>query len=553
MSILSTAGQVTKAFRNAGRAREIVSTMSRFGFGALIDQIGLRGFRGSPTEERVEHASMPERVRLLFENLGPTFIKIGQVLSGRPDLIPEEFILEFQRLQDHAAPVPFSLLKDTLQKELNRNLDDMYSSFDSEPLASASIAQVHAARTLEGDDVVVKILKPETNRLLKQDLEILEIIAGLIERAIPEAKIFRPTYIVNEFKKSLLAETDFLKEASHIRRFRQNFSHSNFLIVPKVYSDLSTTSVLTLERLRGVKLSDQAGVREMGVDPKELLSKGMDTFLESILLHGLFHADPHGGNILVLPDGRLGLIDFGSVGFLTQKSQDAIVSMFLALVNEDYEALVQEYLYLSPAEEGSRSSKNIERIQSEVSSVFSPYHGLPIKEVPAGRLLLDATSIALRNKVQLPRDMVMVFRAIMTLEGIARSLDPDFDLLNSAVKFAKVALRTRYTPERLGKEALGLGKEWLRLLRITPRRFSEALRQMESGEFTIKVELNDFERFLKNQELASKRLNLSLLTSAAGLVAVLASFSNVLPLWFQSTLWIVAGVFGIGSLWRTLK
>ncbi len=176
MSILSTAGQVTKAFRNAGRAREIVSTMSRFGFGALIDQIGLRGFRGSPTEERVEHASMPERVRLLFENLGPTFIKIGQVLSGRPDLIPEEFILEFQRLQDHAAPVPFSLLKDTLQKELNRNLDDMYSSFDSEPLASASIAQVHAARTLEGDDVVVKILKPETNRLLKQDLEILEIM-----------------------------------------------------------------------------------------------------------------------------------------------------------------------------------------------------------------------------------------------------------------------------------------------------------------------------------------------------------------------------------------
>jgi ubiquinone biosynthesis protein len=540
MSLLSSADTVRKAVKNAGRLKEILGAATRFGFGTLVARLPIAGYKAESADGE-DARPLPVRLRMLFEGLGPTFIKTGQILAGRPDLVPAEIIAEFEKLQDRTTPVPFTLLKPVLEKELDRTLADCFSSFDTEPLATASIAQVHAARTLEGDDVVVKIRKPDVQRLLEQDMEILEFLAGLIERYVPELKPFRPVSIVQEFKRSLLAETDFRMEVSSIRRFRENFAASSFLVVPKVYADLSSDHVITMERLRGVPLRDIEGVRAMGVDPRDLLRQGMDCFFQSIMQDGLFHADPHAGNIIALPDGRMGLIDFGSVGRLSQRSKDAIINMFLALVTEDYDALILEYLDLSPATDGSRSTSNIERIQREVAQLMGPYHGVPLSEIPTGRVLMESTRVAFRYHVSLPRDLVLVFKAIMTLEGIGRALDPDFDLLGAASKYSRVLIKERYNPTRLLKDVLFMSRDLARLAKTGPRQLNEALRQLESGELKLNLKLAGIDHHARAQEQGAKRIALAILSLALILSATMLLGREGVPLWLQIVMATIAG------------
>jgi ubiquinone biosynthesis protein len=486
-----------------------------------------------------------------MEELGPTFIKIGQVLASRPDLVPSEVIAELEKLQDQVAPLPFNDLKPIIENSLGRKLEDAFASLDPIALASASIAQVHAARTMDGDDVVIKIKKPGVEKTLTQDLEILELIASLAERYVPEARPFKPTRIATEFKKALLTEVDFTREASNLERFRENFASSHFLVVPRHYKDLSTTQILTIERLRGVKLVDVEAVRALGVDPTELLRQGMDSFFQSMLVDGLFHADPHGGNILVLPDGRMGLLDFGSVGWLSKKSKAAVVDMFLALVTEDYDALVFEYLRLSSPTPGSRSSTNIAEIQREVAALFAPYYGLPLREIPAGRLLMDGANIAFRHHVALPQDLVMVFKTIMILEGIGRTLDPDFDLLGAASKYAKIVLKERYSPKEIAKETLFVGRDLLRFVQNAPRQWAEVLRQIESGELKVNLEIKNLDRYARAQALGSQRISQAILAIGLLGAASFASSTHNVPIWGQISLWVAAGFFVVVSIIRS--
>lgn len=545
MTLFARATQVSRAVKNAGRMREIAAAMTRFGFGTVVAKLRLKKF-GVNVDSRAATGKLrplPVRLRLLCEELGPTFIKIGQVLAGRPDLVPSEIIAELEKLQDQVSPIPFTELKGLVEASLGRQIEEGFASFDPEALASASIAQVHAARTLDGDDVVVKIQKPGVAKLLTQDFEILELLASLAERYSPEIRPFHPRQIVGEFKKALLGETDFLREATNIERFRENFATSSFLVVPKVYKDLSSPEVLTIERIRGVKLHDVEAVRALGVDPSEILRQGMDAFFQSMLVDGLFHGDPHGGNILILPDGRMGLIDFGSVGRLSKKSKAGVIDMFLALITEDYDALVLEYLRLSPPQPGTRNSRNLDEIQREVTSLFAPYYGLPLKDIPAGRLLMDGANVAFQHHITLPQDLIMVFKAIMTLEGIGRTLDPEFDLLASAAKYAKIVIKERYEPKAMAKELLFIGRDWMRFAQTAPRQIAESLRQLESGEVQVNVKVAHLDRYIRVHAQGSQRISQAIL--AVGLLgaASFASMTHNIPLWGQLTLWASAALF----------
>lgn len=554
MSLLSSATQAGRVVKNVGRMREIISAMTRFGFGELVNRIGFARYASrKESRDGVEKRALPERLRMLFEVLGPTFIKIGQILSGRPDLIPADFVKEFQKLQDKVHPLPFMVLKPVLEAELGRPIEQCFASFDTEPLATASIAQVHSARTLDGDDVVVKIQKPDTEKILTQDLEILELVIGAIERAIPELKPFRLKLILNEFRRAILAELSFSKEAFNVKRFRENFSSTGFLVIPKVYFDLSSDKVITLERLRGVRLSDLEAVRAMGVDPKELLREGIESFYQSILINGFFHADPHGGNILVLPDGRMGLIDFGSVGWLNSKAKSALINMFLALANEDYDSLVQEYLWLSPASSGSRSSAKLEAIQTEISILMNPYFGMPIKDIPVGKVLMDATSVAFKYEVSLPRDLVMVFKAIMTLEGIARELDPDFDLVNAATKFSTELISQQLDPAKLAKDFLFIARDTTRFVQNAPRQMGEALRQIESGELKLNHRHYGLTQLTKAHLQGASRIAYAILTFGLLITTSMMTTSEILPLWAVLTLWSLSALTLTWGFFRTLR
>jgi ubiquinone biosynthesis protein len=554
MTVLSKVHQLRLAVKNVKRMREIAGLMTRFGFRALLQQIGLSKFADWGSEDKASAAApLPVRMRLLFENLGPTFIKLGQILSGRPDLVPKEFLEEFKLLQDKVQPISILEIKAVVEESLGRKLEEVFSSFDTEALATASIAQVHAARTLEGDDVVVKIKKPGVKKLIQQDLEILELIAQLIENSMPELKSFRPRQVVQEFKRALLNETDFTRELYNIQNYRNNFVTSDFLYIPKPYADLSSEDVLTMERIRGVKLSNIEAVRALGVDTRELLRKGMDSFFQSVMIDGLFHSDPHGGNIFVLPDGRMALVDFGSVGKLSDSSRRSIVSMFLALLTQDYEWLVQEYVQLSPAFEGTRTTTTLELLSQEIYNLFSPYHGRPLKSIPSGKLLMDASSIALKYRVILPNDLIMVFKSIMTLEGLARDLDPDFDLVGSGANYAKTVLKTLYKPEFVAKEILFASRDALQLARHLPRQIGEITRQIECGELKVNVHMDQINKLASAQIAGQGLLAQGVIAAASLLVATMLSTQLTLPVWLIATLWSVSLFFCTWTLLRVLR
>jgi ubiquinone biosynthesis protein len=554
-SVLTSVTRLSQAAKNLKRMREIAGVMTQFGFRTLLEQVGLKTLVGSKASDpAARNAPLPVRTRMLFERLGPTFIKFGQVLSGRPDLIPAEFVEEFSKLQDHVPPVSIHEIKPLIEQSLGRKIEELYSSFDTEPMATASIAQVHAARTLDGDDVVVKVKKPGVKLLLKQDMEIIELLAQLIEASVPELRTFRPRQIVQEFKRSILAETDFTRELYNIQNYRNNFASSSFLCIPRPYADLSSEDVLTMERLRGVKLSDFEGVRNLGVDTREVLRQGMDAFFQSVMVDGLFHSDPHGGNIFVLPDGRMGLVDFGAVGHLSETSRRAIVSMFLALLTQDYEWLVQEYVQLSPAFEGTRTSKTIEVLSHEIYNIFSPYHGRPLKSIPSGKLLMEATALALKYRVILPSDLVMVFKSIMTLEGMARVLDPDFDLVGSGASYAKNVLKTLYKPEFITKELLFTGRDWMNLSRNFPRQANEIVRQIECGDLNINVHVPEIIKLSRLHYKAQGLLGQCVMTAAFIIGATILTTQMALPYWALVIVWsfpATMATWSVFRIWRT--
>ncbi|NCN41453.1 hypothetical protein GW916_09435 [bacterium] len=553
MNVLTRVQQVRLAVKNVGRMREIATTMGQFGFNTLLDRIGLGRFASSKNLSVSVDTPLPIRLRLLCEKLGPTFIKLGQVLSSRPDLIPAEILEELVHLQDDVEPVSILEIQPVIERSLGRKLNECFASFDTEPMATASIAQVHAARSLEGDDVVVKVIKPNVHKLITQDLEILEMIANLIETYIPEVKVFRPRAIVTEFKRSLLAETDFEREFFNIKNYRENFADSDFLYIPKPYADLSTKEVLTMERIRGIKLSNLAEIRAMGTDTREVLARGMDAFYKSIMIDGLFHSDPHGGNIFVLPDGRMALVDFGSVGYLSDSSKRAVVSMFLALLAQDYEWLVQEYVQLSPASQGTRTSRTMDALSEEIYNLFSPYHGRPLRSIPSGKLLMDASSLALKHQVVLPADLVMVFKSIMTLEGLAREMDPDFDLVSAGAGYAKNVLKTLYKPEYLLKEIAFTGRDTLNFVRHFPRQAAEITRQIECGDLKLNIDFNNAKVLADAQVKGFSILGQSVVAAAVLIVAANVSSDIALPHWALISMWTIAIVFTTWTGWRSFR
>lgn len=552
MTVLSRALQIRKGLSNIGRASEITSAFTKYGFGEALQRLGFKKSSEVQEDGSVRFRSAPERLRLLLESLGPTFIKIGQLAAGRPDLFPAEFVLELEKLQDRVEAVPYPQIKSILENNFNNKLENLFASFDPIPLATASIAQVHTARTLDGADVVVKIQKPDVDRILTKDFEILQLSAELAEETIPEIRAFRPTEVVREFKRMILQELDFQREARTIQRYRENFKHSDFLVVPKVYAAYSTARVLTLERIHGFRVTETEQFEKYHIDRKLLLKKGLDHHMESLMVHGLFHADPHAGNMLVLPDGRLALLDFGSVGWLSPRSKATLVNLFLALITEDYEALVDEYLELSPRDGHSHSSGTRENLTREVSLIMAPYFGMPLKEIPAAQLMLEASQVAFRNRIRLPADLIAVFKSNMILEGIGRALDPDFDLLDSAMHFARRTLKEKVQPSHILRSFLRSSKDVQRFIRKGPRLGLEIMRQLEAGQLEVKLKSSEWEKLLQSDINRQKKQSVAILfLGSALLLGFLMNVSTLQHPWmlyFAEILVISSAVYLVFGL-----
>lgn len=487
MKLIETGKTLGKTLKNAGRLRTILSVFAKHGLHNILErlQLGRYILEKITHSAELEHLSIAQRIRMSFEELGPTYVKLGQLLATRPDLVPPSWVSEFEKLHASVQTLSFDTIENVLKEEFGDQLYQIFSSFDPQPLGSASIAQVHRAKLKDGTDVVIKVQRPGIVATINDDLNVLYFLAELLEKYIEETRPFNPVGIVDEYFKTLELETNFLIEANNIRRFSENFKADDAIVIPRVYLELSTERVLILEALKGTPLSAEKSLDELNVDRKAIVKTGLRCYMEMVFHYGFFHGDLHAGNFFILPDNKIGLIDFGVVGRLNRKTQTAIANMLLALAMEDYDRLAEEYVNLAPFNEKTDQ----DRFARELRDVVAPYYGLTLKSVNLGKVLMNSSSVATKNHIALPTELMMFFKSIVTIEGLSRKIIKDFDFLTYALEFATHLAKTQYDPEKVTQELLEVVRDSKNLFYILPRQLRQALRKINHPGFALKMEL----------------------------------------------------------------
>lgn len=457
---------------------------ARNGFQDAAQKINLKSFINpwSPSKE-ISHLSTAQRVRISFEELGPTFIKLGQLFASRPDVIPADYVNEFRRLQDQIPPIPFAQVEEVLNEQFPQGYDKIFKNFSEKAIGSASIAQVHRAELLDGTPVVVKVQKPGVAQTIEDDIRILHLVADLCEVYWPESRIFNPKGMVNEFSRSISLETNFVVEANNIKRFQENFAEEEQVKIPEVFLHYSGPKVLVMEELVGKPMSHAEALND--VDRSSLMRVGLRAYFHMVFKDGLFHGDLHAGNIFVLPESQLGFIDFGMVGRLSRKTQTSIATMFMALINEDYDRLAYEYVELAPFNEGT----DRQSLAQDLRSILSPFFGLNLKDVNMGKLFLESSKVAAKHHVVLPAELMMFFKSMVTIEGLGRMIDDDFDLLPFVQEFAVDLLKTKVNAKELFSDVSFQFKEWSSLAESLPKEVKTHLRKINQPNYARRVEI----------------------------------------------------------------
>jgi ubiquinone biosynthesis protein len=484
MSLISRGIRIQNTLKNTARLSEIISVFARFGFTPWIKKLKLtKLIKPIETHPELLDATLPERLRIAFEHLGPTFIKFGQILATRHDLLPSSYIESFEKLQDQVSPIAFSELKATLNQELGNTLDARIQEIDPNPLGSASIAQVHRARLVTGESIVLKIQKPDVVLKIREDLRILMLLSDLIYHNIPELKTFGIPDLVAEFAECLSKETEFYLEANNIQKFKSLFQDDEHLKLPNVFWEFTTDKVLALEELKGLPLSQPQALKIEGLNTTTLAKRILKNYLEQVFIQGYFHGDLHPGNVLILENNQFGLIDFGMTGRLSHKTKMAVIKMLQALANEDYESLALEYIHLSPFDERIIP----ERFANGLAQVISPYYGLNLKNVNVGELLLKTAQLAARERLQIPRELLVFFKSLVGIESVIRKLEPEFDFLTASLEFAKNEDTQDHAFTEWRKDIGFLLKDSEHLVKDFPKQIHFLLKKWNSPQFEFKL------------------------------------------------------------------
>jgi ubiquinone biosynthesis protein len=462
------------------------------------------------TSGDIENLSAAERIRMSFEELGPTFVKLGQLLATRPDLVPEEYVREFEKLHDRVQPIDFAIVEAVIKENLGPELFKNFEFIDPHPLGSASIAQVHRARLKTGENVVIKVQRPGIIQTINDDLNVLYMLAELLQTYIPETRPFSPVAIVDEYFKTLELETNFVVEANNIRRFQDNFVGDDRIRIPEVYFDLTTEHVLVMELLPGIPVSQEESLKQEGVDPSEVIKIGLSAYLKMVFKDGLFHGDLHAGNFFVMPHNKIGLIDFGVVGRLNARTQSAIASMLVALSKEDYERMAYEYVDLAPFTD----QVNVDLFAKELRQLIAPYFGLTLKNVNLGKLLMTSSSIAARHHLMLPTELMLFFKSIVAIEGIGRRIDKDFDFLAHSLEFAGELVKNQFNTGKISNELIQVVRESKSFIHALPRQLNFLVRKLNSPHHYFQMEIRGFDDLKKSIEVSFNLLFLGIIIGA---------------------------------------
>jgi ubiquinone biosynthesis protein len=470
--------------RDIPRLREIGGILIRHGLGHVAQRLHLPGARWWRRRHPVPEAitlSLPERLRMIFEELGPTFVKFGQILSIRRDLLPLEYVEEFEKLQDAVPPVPFAEVAQLIQAEFGREVKEVFEEFATEPLASASIAQAHLGRIKSGQEVIVKVQRPQIRHMILRDLAIMVHLARLLVRYIPEIRLYDPVGLVEEFRKTILQELDFRREGRSADHLRRNLQEMTGIAIPRVFWEYSTARVLTTEYIMGRGLRDVANLP--AGDRYRIAANLYKAFLKQIFEDGFFHGDPHPGNLLFLGDGTICLLDCGIVGRVSQERLAGLGSIFLAVMERDVEALLDECIALGlmPADLDRQA------LQYELDDFLAEYLDLPLQEISLGHLLETLFELGRKHRLQVPSNLVLLGKTLLTIEAVIRSLAPAFALVEEARWEVERLARSRLSPEALFKTAWRTTRQLYHLAQRLPQRLERVLQRAEEGR--VRVEL----------------------------------------------------------------
>ncbi len=508
-------------YKNISRIRQIVNVFLKHGFGQFIEQLNLHRF--IPLRKRlkifarwqeIEKHTIPQRLRMAFSELGPSFIKLAQLLASRPDLITIEYADEFKKLQDKVPPFPPEKARQTIESEFNTAVNDIFSEFDDTPVAAASIAQVHNAVLKSGEKVIVKVQRPDIREIIETDMSILATIARLMLKYIPESKLFDPEGIVDRFGRTVKRELDFVVEAKNALRFRRNFAGNEYIHIPYVYTDFLSSRVLVMERIEGVRIDDIEGIEAIGADRHELARRGVEAYFKMIFEDGFFHADPHPGNIFVMPDGRIGLMDFGIVGWLTPELMDNIARAFLAVMNRKFDQLVDLYIDMGLVTEEVEVDAFRSEFRTDLIDLLEPLYDLTISEVNFPEYLEAMTHLVIKYGLRVPSDLLLMNKTIIIVDNIGRQLDPGFNLMTAAEPYAAKLVERRINPQRILSKTKDRLSEIGDILINTPGQMNRLLRKILRDELSVKVNAIGMDKLITDIDRSGNRLAFSIVVAA---------------------------------------
>lgn len=554
-------GIIGRTYRHLNRYRQILGVLFKYGFGDLIEtlkieqyiEIGLQMI-SRKRRERLEKLSRAERIRMALEELGPTYIKLGQVLSTRPDLVSVAFINEFAKLQDKVPAVDYEAIQQIIESELNHPIGILFEHFNSEPLASASIGQVHRARLHNGDEVAVKVQRPGIEHIVEVDLEIMLHLATLAEKHVEELAFHQPIKIVEEFARTIEKEMDYTLEAASMERVSGQFLGDPSVYVPKVYRNSSTKRVLTVEYIDGIKVSDIDGLCRAGYDCPLITQRGVDALLKQIFVYGFFHADPHPGNVYVLPGNIICLLDFGMMGAVDRSTREIFVSLVDGIIQRDEPRTAQILMRLSDWED----EPNVAQLEKDVADFLARHLYRPLRDVQLAKLLQHLLELATKHRMRIPPDIFLMLKALAQVEGVASRLNPDFDIIQEATPFITKIKMARLAPARLRDDALRLVEQSYEFLTDFPKDLLELSRSLRQKKLSVNLILKDLNKMLVTHDQISNRISFSIIIAALIIGSALIVISNMPPLFYGISViglvgFLTAGFLGIWLLIAIIK
>ncbi len=542
--------ELIKNHQHRERLKEILLVFSEQGLGFLISKIRLQHHlpftqRLQARIQREKAVPVPVRLRLAFEQLGPTFIKFGQLLSLRPDVLPAEYITEFEKMQDQVPVFPVEEAKRIMELELGKPVEKIFTSFSSLPLASASISQVYKAK-FKGKTVAIKVQRPGIKETLNTDIELMYKLAHLLEQHIPELKQYHLQGIIHEFEHWTVKELNFRIEAHYAQQMANNSRSLKKVKIPEIYPELSTEKVLTMEFIDGIPLHDIEKLRKQKISLKTVFHNGYEVFMRHFFIDGLFHADPHPGNILILKDGRIALIDFGIIGQFDQRLKESTLEIFRSIISNDYETAAEVLLSMS-----QDPGLNREAFEADLKHAFEQMQYTSVQDIQLSPFLQDLMGIINKHHLQIPVEFVLFEKTLMTIEGIALKYQPEFNLVKETKSSLQKLLDHRYAAKHLLQKTKRQVSEYAELAEKFPQTALEIMERAKRFKFNIEIEDQELKDLTAEIERSSGNLALGMIV--AGLIVSSALMMQTsIPTYFYVAGFIVAGTLALWLVHRTI-